>query len=100
MDLPEFGILDEDNALDTRERVISAYVDIAMKARKPADQIRALDKIAELRGFKVDRMITDLKKCSPEELESLIEDWILPALGPYNVKGRRREVVDDVPLDD
>jgi len=100
MDLPEFGILTEENALDTRERVIAAYVDIAMKARKPADQIRALDKIAELRGFKVDRMITDLKSCSPEELESIIEELIIPALQPYSVKGLRRKVVDDVPLDD
>jgi hypothetical protein len=100
MDLPEFGILTEDNTLDTRDRVIAAYVDIATKARKPADQIRALDKIAELRGFKVDRMITDLKSCSPEELESIIEELIIPALTPYDVKGLRRKVVDDVPLDD
>ena len=100
MELPEFGILQEVESLDTRDRVIEAYVKIAMNARKPADQIRALDKIAELRGFKLDRAATDLKHCSPEELESLIEEIVIPSLAPYGVKGRRIEVKDDVPLDD
>jgi len=100
MEMPEFGIIQETDTLDTRDRVIEAYVKIAVSAKKPADQIRALDKIAELRGFKIDRMISDLKKCSPEELESLIEEIVIPSLAPYGVNGRRIEVVDDVPLDD
>lgn len=100
MEMPEFGIIQETDTLDTRDRVIEAYVKIAVSAKKPADQIRALDKIAELRGFKIDRMISDLKKCSPEELESLIEEIVIPSLAPYGVNGRRIQVVDDVPLDD
>ncbi len=100
MEMPEFGILQEADTLDTRDRVIEAYVKIAVTAKKPADQIRALDKIAELRGFKIDRMISDLKKCTPEELENLIEEIVIPSLAPYGVTGRRIEVVDDVPLDD
>lgn len=100
MDLSEFGIEVEDNSLDTMERVISAYVEIAQTATKPADKIRALDKIAELRGFKVDHMITDVQNASPEDLEKLIEDMILPALQPYKVRGVKKERKDDVPLDD
>lgn len=100
MELPEFGILQEVESLDTKDRVIEAYVKIAMNARKPADQIRALDKIAELRGFKLDRAATDLVHCSPEELENIIEEMVIPMLSPYGLAGRRLEVKDDVPLDD
>ena len=99
MEIQEFGLLQEIESLDTKDRVIEAYVKIAMKARKPADQIRALDKIAELRGFKLDRAATDLKHCSPEELENIIEEMVIPMLSPYGVDGRRLEVKDDVPLD-
>ena len=100
MEFPDFGIAEETNALDTKQRIIEAYVEIATTATKPADRIRALDKIAELRGFKIDRMVSDLKKCSPEELESIIEDLCIPMLGPFAVKGKRLPRVDDVPLDD
>jgi hypothetical protein len=100
MELPEFGILQEEDSLDTRDRVIEAYVKIAQNARKPSDQLRAIDKIAELRGFKIDRMVSDVTKLSPEDLERLIEELIIPSLMPYGVKGRKIKVVDDVPLDD
>ena len=100
MEFPEYGIAEDVNTLDTKQRVIEAYVEIALTATKPADRIRALDKIAELRGFKIDRMVSNLKTCSPEELENIIEDLCIPMLGPFEVRGKRLPRVDDVPLDD
>ena len=102
MDLQRFGVVSQvelDN-LNTKERVIDAYVKIATTAKKPGDRLRALDKIAEMRGFKIEiREVGDFRNMSPELLQKYIQNVLLPTLVPYDVDGVMRPIEDDVPLD-
>lgn len=83
-------------SLDSRQGVIQGFKDIAMgNETKPMEKMRALDKIAELKGFKLDKQIKDLRHVSDDELEELIQNLVLPMLHPYGVRDGSPELILD-----
>ena len=71
----------------TREGMVAALQDIFRDPdSKPIDQIRALDKIAELRGLKVLSDHRNLRRLPPEDLRGIVHDIVIPALEQYGVR--------------
>lgn len=83
--------------LSSLEGIIEALTEIALTSDKPMERLRAIDKIAELKGFKVDRKLTDLTKLQPEQLVDLVESFVKPMLAPFKVRVQGSELIE---LDD
>jgi len=73
--------------LDSRAGVVEAMKAIALdKKAKPMEKLRALDKIAELKGFKIDRQIKDLRYVPTKELNDLIANLVMPTLAVFGIE--------------
>jgi hypothetical protein len=49
------------------------------------ERIKALDGIAEYRGWKTLRDMSDLRNLSPSEIHASVIDVMIPALALYNI---------------
>lgn len=82
--------------LDSREGIIQGLKDIAICPKsKPMEKLRALDKIAELKGFKIDRQIKDLRFIPTKELNDLIRSLVLPTMAAFGVESGTPEMMID-----
>lgn len=82
--------------LDSVTGVVASLKKIAEDPKsKPMEVIRALREIAELRGYKIDRSIKNIRNFSHEELRQAIRDLVLPTLSPFGVEAAQRELVLD-----
>lgn len=87
--------------LDSLQGIVHAMVGIAEDAKsKPMERLRALNQIAELRGFKIDRSTKDIRRFSTEELKAAILDLVLPTLAPFGVKPSREGLLSDAAGDE
>lgn len=85
-----------DYGLDSLQGIVHAMVVIARSQKsKPTEKLRALNQIAELRGFKVDRSTKDIRRFSHEELRAAIRDLVLPTLSGFGVKPSTEELIGD-----
>ncbi len=85
-----------DYGLDSLQGIVQAMVKIARDPKsKPTEVLRALNQIAELRGFKIDRSTKDIRRFSHEELRAAIRDLVLPTLAAFGVKASERELIGD-----
>lgn len=67
----------------TREGQVAYLTSELKQAKRTADKIRIMDKIADLRGLKIESSIGDIKKLPTDELEDLLMNVCVPALIPY-----------------
>lgn len=82
--------------LDTLQAVVQAMVEIAKDPKsKPTEKLRALNQIAELRGFKIDRSTKDIRRFSHDELHAAIRDLVLPTLAGFGVKPSKGALIGE-----
>lgn len=82
--------------LDSVQGIVLELVSIAKDPKsKPTERMRALNQIAELRGYKVDRTIKNLRNLSYEELFGAIREIVLPTLAPFGLKGSQKDLLLD-----
>lgn len=69
--------------VQTREDLFEELHQVYRDADKAADKIRALDKIAEIRGLKAVKSLGNLQGMKPHELQEIVHEIVLPALEEF-----------------
>ena len=82
--------------LDSVQGMILELMSIARDPKsKPTERMRALNQIAELRGYKVDRTTKNLRNLSFDELHGAIREIVVPMLAPFGLKGSQKDLILD-----
>lgn len=71
------------HSIETKHDLAAELHRVYEEAEKPADRIRALSAIADLRGLKATKGLENLRHLQPHELDALVREVVIPAVGPY-----------------
>lgn len=81
-----------EDTIQTREDVFRELHEVYRCADKAADKIRALDKIAEIRGLKAVKSLGNLQGMKPHELVEVVKEIVIPALEDFTMEEAIHEV--------
>ncbi len=93
----QIAVVETERNFESLKGIIAGLIEIAEDPKaKPMEKLRALDKIAELKGLKIDRQMKDLRFCSAEELNDIILNVVLPTLSTFGVEsGSPKLLIDE-----